>query len=111
MMTHRPSSLQAALERSVGYVFLIGDSVQNHPNPHPCQTGSKTSEGPSITPNARTASITEALFPDACVWSLRWFVSVGPLLMQATFHAHGTQIHILTQAPCLPLNLRESVYF
>src|SRR3712207_768450 len=30
-----------ASERSVGYVFLMGDSVRNHPNPHPYQTGSK----------------------------------------------------------------------
>src|SRR5215213_1636146 len=35
-----------ASERSVGYVFLIGDSVQNHPNPHPCQTGSKDGRPP-----------------------------------------------------------------
>src|SRR5918995_7029046 len=30
-----------ASERSVRYVFLIGDSVRNHPNPHPYQTGSQ----------------------------------------------------------------------
>src|SRR5829696_8900708 len=29
-----------ASERSVRYGFLIGDSVRNHPNPHPYQTGS-----------------------------------------------------------------------
>src|SRR5215218_3735906 len=31
-----------ASERSVGYVFLIGESVRNYPNPHLYQTGSKT---------------------------------------------------------------------
>src|SRR4051794_7692422 len=31
----------SASERSVGYGFLIEDSVRNHPNPHPYQTGSK----------------------------------------------------------------------
>src|SRR5215216_3392136 len=31
-----------ASERSVGYVSLIRDSVQNGANPHPYQTGSKT---------------------------------------------------------------------
>src|SRR5215212_6218185 len=30
-----------ASERSVGYGFLIGESVRNHPNLHPYQTGSK----------------------------------------------------------------------
>src|SRR5215218_7674072 len=34
--------VHSASERSVGYVFLIEESVQNHPNPHPYQTGSKT---------------------------------------------------------------------
>src|SRR5215212_15717 len=33
--------VHSASERSVGYVFLIEESVQNHPNPHPYQTGSK----------------------------------------------------------------------
>src|SRR5215211_675737 len=31
----------SASERSIGYVFLIEESVRNHPNPHPYQTGSK----------------------------------------------------------------------
>src|SRR5215217_8248865 len=30
----------SASERSVGYGFLIRESVRNHPNPHPYQTGS-----------------------------------------------------------------------
>src|SRR5215217_4121325 len=34
--------VHSASERSVGYVFLIEESVQNHPNPHPYQTGSET---------------------------------------------------------------------
>jgi hypothetical protein len=33
--------IHSVSERSVGYGFLIGDSVQNHPNPHLYQTGSK----------------------------------------------------------------------
>src|SRR5215217_8662325 len=33
--------VHSASERSVGYVFLIEESVQNYPNPHPYQTGSK----------------------------------------------------------------------
>src|SRR3954447_4640660 len=33
----------SASERSVGYGFLIRESVRNHPNPHPYQTGSKIS--------------------------------------------------------------------
>src|SRR5215218_9229628 len=33
--------VHSASERSVGYVFLIEESAQNHPNPHPYQTGSK----------------------------------------------------------------------
>jgi hypothetical protein len=33
--------IHSASERSVGYVFLIEESVQKHPNPHPYQTGSK----------------------------------------------------------------------
>jgi hypothetical protein len=34
--------VHSASERSVGYVFLIEESVQNHPtNPHPYQTASK----------------------------------------------------------------------
>jgi hypothetical protein len=32
--------VHSASERSVGYVFLIEESVQNYPNPHPYQTGS-----------------------------------------------------------------------
>jgi hypothetical protein len=39
----------SASERSVGYVFLIGDSVQNHPNPLPYQTGSKNTRTPVAT--------------------------------------------------------------
>src|SRR5215210_484004 len=35
--------VHSASERSVGYVFLIEESVQNHPNPHPYQTGSEES--------------------------------------------------------------------
>src|SRR5215212_7049005 len=34
--------VHSASERSVGYVFLIEESVQNYPNPHPYQTGSKS---------------------------------------------------------------------
>src|SRR5215210_3132246 len=34
--------IHSVSERSVGYSFLIGDSVQNHPNLHLYQTGSKT---------------------------------------------------------------------
>jgi hypothetical protein len=45
-------------ERSVGYVFLIRDSVRNHPNPHPYQTGSK-----SMLPSARHAAGPEATRP------------------------------------------------
>src|SRR5918999_4998289 len=33
--------IHSVSERSVGYGFLIGKSVQNHPNPHLYQTGSK----------------------------------------------------------------------
>src|SRR5215212_7670511 len=33
--------IHSASERSVGYVFLIEESVQKHPNPHPYQTGPK----------------------------------------------------------------------
>src|SRR5215211_1268112 len=33
--------VHSASERSVGYVFLIRESVRNHPNLHPYQTGSK----------------------------------------------------------------------
>ena len=34
--------VHSASERSVGYVFLIEESVQKHSNPHPYQTGSKS---------------------------------------------------------------------
>src|SRR5215212_8265452 len=34
----------SASERSVGYGFLIRESVRNHPNPQPYQTGSKVHE-------------------------------------------------------------------
>jgi hypothetical protein len=33
--------IHSVSERAVGYGFLIGESVQNHPNPHLYQTGSK----------------------------------------------------------------------
>ena len=36
--------IHSVLERSVGYGFLIGDNVHNHPNPHLYQTGSKAQE-------------------------------------------------------------------
>jgi hypothetical protein len=33
--------IHSVSERSVGYSLHIGESVQNHPNPHLYQTGSK----------------------------------------------------------------------
>ena len=38
--------VHSASERSVGYVFLTGDSVRNHPNPHPYQTDSQELDHP-----------------------------------------------------------------
>src|ERR671911_113238 len=46
-----------ASERSVGYAFLIGDSVQNHPNPHPYQTGSQTLPSLLAIPRKGGASV------------------------------------------------------
>ena len=37
--------IHSASERAVGYVFLIEESIQKYPNPHPYQTGSKGSNG------------------------------------------------------------------
>src|SRR5215211_4690565 len=40
--------VHTASQRSVGYDFLIGESVRNHPNPHPYQTGSKFPRTPLL---------------------------------------------------------------
>src|SRR5215203_1444849 len=45
--------VHSASERSVGYVFLIEESVQNYPNPHPYQTGSKEIPPKSLCPDSR----------------------------------------------------------
>src|SRR5829696_5811080 len=37
--------IHSVSERSVGYGFLIGEGVQNHPNPHLYQTGSQSKRG------------------------------------------------------------------
>ena len=41
--------IHSVSERSVGYGFLIGESVRNHPNPYPYQTGSQKTPSRSTT--------------------------------------------------------------
>src|SRR5215207_406273 len=50
----------SALERSVGYFFLIRKSVQSYPNPHPYQTGSK---GYLYSPSCREGVFSETGLP------------------------------------------------
>src|SRR5215210_6674515 len=57
--------VHSASERSVGYVFLIEESVQNHPNPHPYQTGSKGrscgGRKPTTSPKRRRVTASASL--------------------------------------------------
>src|SRR3954468_22568457 len=55
-----------ASERSVGYGFLIGESVRNHPNPHLYQTGSKGAKKPSVV-----RKVGRAPFLRACLVRVR----------------------------------------
>src|SRR5829696_5133108 len=57
--------LHWASERSVGYGFLIGESVRNHPNPHLYQTGSKVVR--ATRDNARRNGVGDRLEPQAMI--------------------------------------------
>src|SRR5215212_1902647 len=68
----------SASERSVGYGFLIRESVRNHPNPHPYQTGSKTRPGIKVLGRCSVATWADVRNPRAMVASCSFAESKAP---------------------------------
>src|SRR5215217_3779975 len=86
---HSPS------QRSVGYGFLIGDSVRNHPNPHLYQTGSKSAyaraEPVAALREAENPSTRRKLLSIAQRTPIRWVIAEDDLLQTGSFH-HPTDL-------------------
>src|SRR5215203_2926636 len=79
-----------ASPRSVGYGFLIGDSVRNHPNPHLYQTGSKSAyaraELVAALREAENPSTRRKLLSIAHRAPIRWVIAEDDLLQTGSFH-------------------------